>query len=242
MLEDVCGADDPRPVPAGHHVRHHWFRCCTWRPPRRHYRARQGHASRDRLPPFLSLGGCVVREKYNRVRASRALSHPGPRQVPRAHDEEGRRIPIQINMVVLGKEFPPYAVTLDAARSRSRAAIVGPQPPVSTSTTRVERLRVGYVIAPPTILAHLPRRWRGHQRCSARSGHVPSLRLLHGEQELERIATQPWQTTSARSNSVDISRRAARSSRWPSSCANAITYRYKRARAMMRAVTCGVLL
>src|SRR5467141_279353 len=208
----VRGDDQAAPGPRRHHRRHHGGDAAPGGHARRHDRARQGHAARDRWPPLPLLGGSVGREGQDRGGPARALRHPGPRQVPRARDEEGAGLmPIQINRGVLGKEFPPYAVTVERGKIREFARAIGDLNSFYLDDRVGAASEWGDTIAPPTFSITF-RDETADTGAMLRDLGTDISRILHGEQEFELFRPlQPGQTYLCRARIVDIYERSGRS-------------------------------
>jgi acyl dehydratase len=108
-------------------------------------------------------------------------------------------MPIQLNRVV-GKEYPPYTVTVERGRIKDFARAIGDLNPFYLDD-EVGRASVwGDVIAPPTF----PISFRDESADLLRDIGTDVSRLLHGEQEFEIFRQlRPGETYLCRSKVVD---------------------------------------
>ena len=117
---------------------------------------------------------------------------------------------IQVNKSVLGKEFPPYTVTVERGRIKDFARAIGDLNPFYLDDAVGRASEWGDVIAPPTFATSF--------RDDAGGGSflkelgVDISRILHGEQEFEiHRPMRPGETYLCRSKIVDISEKSGRS-------------------------------
>src|SRR5213075_1273259 len=149
-------------------------------------------------------GRGVGRQGEDRRGPSRALSGRRHGEVHESGDEEGAILmPIQLNRVV-GKEYPPYAVTVERGRIKDFARAIGDLNPLYLDDRVGAASAWGDVIAPPTF----PITFRDE---SADTGTllkdlgVDISRILHGEQEFElHRPITPGETFLCRPKITDI--------------------------------------
>src|SRR5919197_1288153 len=167
--------------------------------------ARKGHAARDRRPPLPVLRGGVGREGQDRRRPARALRHPESREVPRAYTEEGPDLmPTQLNRAVVGKEFPPYAVTVERGKIKEFARAIGDPSPFYLDDRVGAASEWHDIIAPPTFATTF-RDERLDYNAFLRELGTDISRVLHGEQEFEiHRPLQPGRTYLCRAKVVDV--------------------------------------
>jgi acyl dehydratase len=147
-------------------------------------------------------------------------------------------MPIQINRGVLGKEFPPYAVTVERGKVREFARAIGDLNPFYLDDRVGAASEWGDVIAPPTFATTF--RDEGADTTTLlRELGTDISRVLHGEQEFEiHRQLQPGQTYLCRAKVVDIYEKSGKSG--PMAFVvreTAITDRDNELVATMRAVT-----
>jgi acyl dehydratase len=147
-------------------------------------------------------------------------------------------MPIQINRGVLGKEFPPYAVTVERGKVREFARAIGDLNPFYLDDRVGGASEWGDVIAPPTFATTF--RDEGADTTTLlRELGTDISRVLHGEQEFEiHRQLQPGQTYLCRAKVVDIYEKSGKSG--PMAFVvreTAITDRDNELVATMRAVT-----
>jgi len=120
-------------------------------------------------------------------------------------------MPIQINLGVKGKEYPPYAVTVERGKIKEFARAIGDLSPFYLDDTVGRASPWGDIIAPPTF----PVTFRDESQDTAallRDLGVDISRVLHGEQEFEHAKPiQPGQTYLCRSRVVDVYEKSGRS-------------------------------
>ena len=93
-------------------------------------------------------------------------------------------MPIQINTSVKGKEYPPYAVTVERGKIKEFARAIGDLSPFYLDDAVAKAGPWGDIIAPPTFPIVIA------MRASARAVADPGLNLnyamvVHGEQRFE---------------------------------------------------------
>ena len=147
-------------------------------------------------------------------------------------------MPIQINKSVLGKEFPPYAVTVERGKIREFARAIGDLNPFYLDDRVGAASEWGDVIAPPTFATTF-RDEGADTSALLRELGTDISRVLHGEQEFEiHRQLQPGQTYLCRAKVVDIYEKSGKSG--PMAFVvreTAITDRDNELVATMRAVT-----
>ncbi len=120
-------------------------------------------------------------------------------------------MPAQINRGLVGKEYPPYPVTVERGRIKDFARALGDLNPFYLDDRVGAASEWGDVIAPPTFAIS----FRDEQADSAamlRDLGTDISRLLHGEQEFELHGQLlPGETYLCRAKIVDIYEKAGRS-------------------------------
>lgn len=120
-------------------------------------------------------------------------------------------MPIQINRAVIGKEYPPFPVTVERGRIKDFAGAVGDLNPFYLDDAVGRASEWGDVIAPPTFAVS----FRGDSADAGallRDLGVDISRLLHGEQEFEiHRQLRPGETYLCRTRVVDIYEKPGRS-------------------------------
>jgi acyl dehydratase len=108
-------------------------------------------------------------------------------------------MPIQLNRVV-GKTYPPYAVTVERGRIKDFARAIGDLNPFYLDDEVGRASEWGDIIAPPTF----PISFRDESGDLLRDIGTDVSRLLHGEQEFEIFRPlRPGETYLCRSTIVD---------------------------------------
>src|SRR5688500_8987464 len=112
-----------------------------------------GHrdAPGDRRPALPVLGGGPGRPGQDRRGPARALRRARPRRVPGARDEEGRAMTSQIDRRLVGKEYPPYVVTVERGKIKEFARAIGDSNPFYLDDRVGQASEWGDIIAPPTF-------------------------------------------------------------------------------------------
>ena len=117
---------------------------------------------------------------------------------------------IQINKASIGKEYPPYPVTVERGRIKDFARAIGDPNPFYLDDPVGRASSWGDVIAPPTFATT----FRDESLAATMLGDlgIDISRVLHGEQEFE-IHRQlvPGETYLCRSKVLDIYEKAGRS-------------------------------
>ena len=117
-------------------------------------------------------------------------------------------MPIQVNRAVVGREYPPFAVTLERGKIKEFARAIGDLNPFYLDDDVGRASEWGDVIAPPTFAAT----FRGDGTALLADLGVDISRVLHGEQEFEIFRQlQPGETYLCRSKVVDLYEKAGRS-------------------------------
>ncbi len=120
-------------------------------------------------------------------------------------------MPIEINRGVLGKEYPPYAVTVERGKVKEFARAIGDLNRFYLDDAVGAASQWGDIIAPPTFAIA----FRSDEADSAallRDLGVDISRILHGEQEFELYGQiRPGQTYLCRTKVVDIYEKTGRS-------------------------------
>lgn len=120
-------------------------------------------------------------------------------------------MPIQINTSIVGKEYPPFAVTVERGRIKAFAEALGDLNPFYLDDEVGRASEWGDVIAPPTFPVTF-RSARGDSAALLRDLGVDISRVLHGEQEFEQFRPiRPGETFLCRTRIVDISEKSGRS-------------------------------
>ncbi len=120
-------------------------------------------------------------------------------------------MPIQINTSVIGKEYPPYAVTVERGRIKDFARAIGDLNPSYLDDRVGAASAWGDIIAPPTFTVTF-RDETGDSGALLRDLGTDISRLLHGEQEFElHRPIRPGETFLCRARIVDIYEKSGRS-------------------------------
>ena len=111
---------------------------------------------------------------------------------------------IQINKSVIGKEYPPYVVTVERGKIKEFARAIGDLNPFYLDDEIGRASQWGDVIAPPTFAVTF-RDEKADSGALLRDLGVDISRVLHGEQEFELFGQlQPGETYLCRTKVVDI--------------------------------------
>ena len=120
-------------------------------------------------------------------------------------------MPIQINTAIKGKEYPPYAVTVERGKIKEFARAIGDLSPFYLDDALAKAGPWGDIIAPPTF----PITFRDEGRDTGellRELGVDIGRILHGEQEFEHFKPiRPGQTYLCRLRIADIYEKSGKS-------------------------------
>jgi len=119
-------------------------------------------------------------------------------------------MPIQINKGVIGKESPPFVVTVERGKIKEFARALGDENPLYVDDRVGQASEWGDIIAPPTFMTTF--------RDGADSGAflhelgTDISRVLHGEQEFELYRPiRPGETFVCRSKVLDVYEKTGRS-------------------------------
>ena len=120
-------------------------------------------------------------------------------------------MPIDINRSAVGKEYPPYPVTVERGKIKEFARAIGDANPFYLDDRVGRASEWGDVIAPPTFAVTF-RDETADTGALLRDLGVDISRVLHGEQEFE-IHRQlvPGETYLCRAKIVDIYEKAGKS-------------------------------
>ncbi|HET7876557.1 MAG TPA: MaoC family dehydratase N-terminal domain-containing protein [Methylomirabilota bacterium] len=120
-------------------------------------------------------------------------------------------MPLQINTSLKGKEYRPFAVTVERGKIKEFARAIGDLSPFYLDDTVGRASPWGDIIAPPTF----PTTFRDEAADTGallRDLGVDVSRLLHGEQEFEHFKPiQPGRTYVCRTRIVEIYEKTGRS-------------------------------
>jgi acyl dehydratase len=120
-------------------------------------------------------------------------------------------MPIQINRAVLGKEFAPYAVTVERGKIKEFARAIGDANPFYLNDRVGAASPWGDIIAPPTFAITF-RDEAADTNALLRELGTDISRVLHGEQEFEiHRPLQPGRTYLCRAKVVDIYEKSGKS-------------------------------
>ena len=118
---------------------------------------------------------------------------------------------IQINKALLGKEYPPYAVTVERGKIKEFARAIGDDDPLYLDDRVGAASAWGDVIAPPTFSITF-RDEAADTAAFLKELGTDISRILHGEQEFEIFRPlQPGQTYLCRAKIVEIYEKTGRS-------------------------------
>jgi acyl dehydratase len=110
-------------------------------------------------------------------------------------------MPIQLNRGVVGKEYPPYAVTVERGKIKEFARAIGDLNPFYLDDEVGRASACGDIITPPTF----PISFRDETGVLLRDLGTDVSRLLHGEQEFEIFRQlRPGETYLCRSKVLDL--------------------------------------
>ncbi len=120
-------------------------------------------------------------------------------------------MPIQVNKDIVGKEYPPFVVTVERGRIKDIARALGDLNPFYLDDAVGRASAWGDVIAPPTFAVSF-RDEAADSGALLRDLGVDISRLLHGEQEFELHGQlRPGETYLCRTKVVDIYEKTGRS-------------------------------
>jgi acyl dehydratase len=119
-------------------------------------------------------------------------------------------VTIQINKALLGREYPPYAVTVERGKIKEFARAIGDDEPLYLDDRVGAASAWGDVIAPPTFSITF-RDEAADTAAFLKELGTDISRILHGEQEFEIFRPlQPGQTYLCRAKIVDIYEKTGR--------------------------------
>lgn len=117
-------------------------------------------------------------------------------------------MPIQLNRGVVGKEYPPYAVTVERGKIKEFARAIGDLNPFYLDDEVGRASEWGDIITPPTF----PISFRDDTGVLLRDLGTDVSRLLHGEQEFEIFRQlRPGATYLCRSKVLDLYEKTGKS-------------------------------
>jgi acyl dehydratase len=120
-------------------------------------------------------------------------------------------MPIQINKGVVGKELPPFVVTVERGKIKEFARAVGDLNPFYLDDAAGRASEWGDIIAPPTFLTTF-RDEGADTGALLRELGTDISRVLHGEQEFEiHRPIRPGETFLCRSKVLDVYEKTGRS-------------------------------
>ena len=119
-------------------------------------------------------------------------------------------MPSQINKALVGKEFPPFVVSVERGKIKEFARAIGDDNPFYLDDRLGQASEWGDIIAPPTFLTTF--RAEGETGALLRELGTDISRVLHGEQEFEMFRPiRPGETFVCRSRITDIYEKTGRS-------------------------------
>ncbi len=117
-------------------------------------------------------------------------------------------MPIQLNRGVVGKEYPPYAITVERGKIKEFARAIGDLNPFYLDDEVGRASAWGDIITPPTF----PISFRDETGVLLRDLGIDVSRLLHGEQEFEIFRQlRPGETYLCRSKVLDLYEKTGKS-------------------------------
>jgi acyl dehydratase len=119
-------------------------------------------------------------------------------------------MPSQLNKAVIGKESPPFVVTVEPGKIKEFARAIGDDNPLYLDDRVGQASAWGDVIAPPTFMTTF--RDGGDSANFLSELGTDISRLLHGEQEFElHRPIRPGETFTCRSRVLDVYEKTGRS-------------------------------
>ena len=119
-------------------------------------------------------------------------------------------MPIQINKGVIGKESPPFVVTVERGKIKEFARALGDDNPLYLDDGVGQASEWGDIIAPPTFMTTF--RDGADSGAFLRELGTDISRVLHGEQEFELYRPiRPGETFVCRSKVLDVYEKTGRS-------------------------------
>ena len=120
-------------------------------------------------------------------------------------------MPSTLNRALVGREFPPFVVTIERGKIKEFARAIGDLNPFYLDDRVGQASEWGDIIAPPTFMTTF-RDAAGDASDFLRELGTDISRLLHGEQEFElHRPLRPGDTLLCRSRIVDIYEKSGRS-------------------------------
>ena len=120
-------------------------------------------------------------------------------------------MPIQLNKALVGREFPPFVVTVERGKIKEFARAIGDPSPLYLDDRVGQASEFGDIIAPPTFMTTF-REAGGDGADFLRELGTDISRLLHGEQEFElHRPLKPGDTLLCRSRILDIYEKTGKS-------------------------------
>jgi acyl dehydratase len=119
-------------------------------------------------------------------------------------------MPVQINKDLVGKEFPPFVVTVERGKIKDFARAIGDLNPAYLDDRVGAASEWGDIIAPPTFMTTF--RAEGETGNLLKELGTDISRVLHGEQEFElHRPIRPGESFVCRSRITDIYEKTGRS-------------------------------
>ena len=119
-------------------------------------------------------------------------------------------MPIQINKGVIGKESPPFVVTVERGKIKEFARAIGDDNPLYLDDQVGRASEWGDIVAPPTFMTTF--RDGADSGAFLRELGTDISRILHGEQEFEIFRPiRPGETFVCRSTVRDVYEKTGRS-------------------------------
>jgi len=116
---------------------------------------------------------------------------------------------IQVNRGVIGKQYPPYTVTVERGKIKEFARAIGDLNPFYLDDAVARASEWGDVIAPPTFATTF--RDEAIAAQALRDLGIDISRVLHGEQEFEiHRQMRPGETYLCRTRVVDVYEKSGR--------------------------------
>lgn len=121
-------------------------------------------------------------------------------------------MPIQVNKAIVGKEYPPFAVTVERVKIKEFAKAIGDLNPFYLNEEVGRSSEWGDIIAPPTFAITFRAEGVTDSTALLADLGVDISRVLHGEQEFEMFRQLvPGETYLCRTKVVDLYEKAGRS-------------------------------
>ena len=120
-------------------------------------------------------------------------------------------MPVQLNRSVIGKEMPPFVVTVERGKIKEFARAIGDLNPLYLDDRVGQASEFGDIIAPPTFLTTF-RDESADTSALLRELGTDISRVLHGEQEFEiHRPLRPGETFLCRSRVLDVYEKTGKS-------------------------------